>query len=247
MARVEGIERGRAHSIHDSGRFPCSDILASQRGQQWTLIRERMSESRDERWSPNVHSRSPARFGQLVTRPEIIAYCCLKDGEAVGMCGTRRAEEVAGRPVMAFARAGCCRLPRRGERWTGGGYLSPPRSPSPVERSLPIHLWRAEAGSGRHPLRWASMPIFLPSGSTSQATLIRWAQVPAVTFWVVRPTSMTLLLLENAQSPKARQLPGLRPLRVSAERSDVLNMWAVEGSDAGGQTMSPMARGVLCT
>jgi len=26
-----------------------------------------------------------------------------------------------------------------------------------------------------------------------------------------------------------------------------LNMWAVEGSDAGGQTMSPMARGVLCT
>jgi hypothetical protein len=39
----------------------------------------------------------------------------------------------------------------------------------------------------------------------------------------------------------------LRTLRINAELSDVLNMGAVEGSDAGGQTMSPMARGVLCT
>jgi len=64
---------------------------------------------------------------------------------------------------------------------------------------------------------------------------------------VERPTSMTLLLLENAQSPKARQLPGTFDVTGKCELSDVLNMWAVEGSDAGGQTMSPMARGVLCT
>jgi len=51
----------------------------------------------------------------------IIVHCCLKDGEAVGICGTRRAEEVPGRPAMAFARAGCCRLSRCGERWTWWG------------------------------------------------------------------------------------------------------------------------------
>ncbi|AXA44129.1 hypothetical protein DLJ82_6158 (plasmid) [Rhizobium leguminosarum] len=39
----------------------------------------------------------------------------------------------------------------------------------------------------------------------------------------------------------------LRTLRVNAEVSDVLNMWDVEGSDAGGQMMSLMARGTLCT
>lgn len=78
----------------------------------------------------------------------------------------------------------------RGAMDVVGGYLSPPRS-----SSLSNVICLSTYGEGRGRIR----------STTSQASLVRWARkVTAVTFWVGRPTRMTLLLLEKAQSPKAR-------------------------------------------
>lgn len=50
---------------------------------------------------------------------------------------------------MAFARAGCCRLSRCGERWTWWGLPIATSFFLPVERNLPIHLRR---GPGQDPV-----------------------------------------------------------------------------------------------
>ncbi len=118
--------------------------------EQWTLIRERMSASRDEGGLRMFIQEAMPPVRPACDSSGIIVHCCLKDGEAVGICGTRRAEEVPGRLKQWRLRgpgaAGCLAA---GSDGRGGGLPIATSFFLPVERNLPIHLRR---GPGQDPV-----------------------------------------------------------------------------------------------